>query len=184
MQSLQEKLEQTKDFLLGVDLVSIRGSMAEHSAVRARTFANPVREQVDHANEMGWDDTIKSNLQRILDRHASSLRKAHKMGVQIIAGSDAGSCGVAHGCGLLNELELMERAGLTSIAVINVATGAPSQRLAFGDEIGQIKPGFLARMILIEHSPLESVCNLKKPRLSIFDGEVWGSPKTDRCTSL
>src|SRR5437868_9172816 len=116
------------------------------------TFAH-IQEQVDHANEMGWDETIKSNLQRILDQHASSLRKAHEMGVQIIAGSDAGSCGVAHGHGLLNELELMERAGLPSIAVINAATGAPSQRLAFGEKIGQIKPGYLARMILIEHLP-------------------------------
>jgi methylenetetrahydrofolate reductase (NADPH) len=44
MQSLQEKLEQTNDFLIGVELVSIRGSMAERSAVKARTFANQLVE--------------------------------------------------------------------------------------------------------------------------------------------
>ena len=40
MQTLREKLLETSDFLLGVELVSIRGSMAERSAVKARDFAN------------------------------------------------------------------------------------------------------------------------------------------------
>src|SRR6476661_8580798 len=40
MHSLREKLEHTSDFLLGVELVSIRGSMAERSAIKARDFAN------------------------------------------------------------------------------------------------------------------------------------------------
>ncbi len=40
MQSLREKLLQTSNFLYGVELVSIRGSMAEKSAIKARTFAN------------------------------------------------------------------------------------------------------------------------------------------------
>lgn len=38
--TLREKLFQTKDFLLGVELLSIRGSMTEKSAVKARDFAN------------------------------------------------------------------------------------------------------------------------------------------------
>jgi len=40
VQTLREKLEHTSDFLLGVELVSIRGSMAERSAIKARDFAN------------------------------------------------------------------------------------------------------------------------------------------------
>jgi len=59
------------------------------------TFA-PVREQIDHADVMGWDPEVVANLKGILDRHAASLVKAHQMGVLIVAGSDAGSVGVAH----------------------------------------------------------------------------------------
>jgi methylenetetrahydrofolate reductase (NADPH) len=40
MHTLREKLSQTSDFLFGVEMVSIRGSMTEKKAVRARTFAN------------------------------------------------------------------------------------------------------------------------------------------------
>jgi imidazolonepropionase-like amidohydrolase len=135
------------------------------------TFA-PVQEQLNHADVFGWDERAVGNLRRILDEHAQSLIKAHLMGVQVIAGSDAGSCGVAHGLGLLYELELMERAGLSAIAVINSATGAGSERLAFKEKFGQIKPGYRSRFILTRHSPLESVSNLKRHKFVIFDDEV------------
>jgi imidazolonepropionase-like amidohydrolase len=138
------------------------------------TFA-PVQEQVDHTEVMGWDADVVSNLKTILEQHAVSLVKAHKMGVQIIAGSDAGSCGVAHGIGFMYELELMERAGLTPLAVINSATGTSSNRLAFKEKFGQIKSGFQSRFILTRHSPLESVSNLRKQKFVVFDGEVFES---------
>jgi imidazolonepropionase-like amidohydrolase len=135
------------------------------------TFS-PVQEQVDHAELMGWDEHVVANLQKILDQHAASLLKAHAMGVQVIAGSDSGSCGVAHGLGLLYELQLMEHAGLPPIAVINSATGAGSQRLAFKDKFGQIKPGYRSRFIVTRCSPLETVANLSKDKIVVFDGEV------------
>lgn len=136
------------------------------------TFA-PVQEQVDHADLMGWNAEIVSNLQKILDQHAASLVKAHQMGVQIIAGSDAGSCGVAHATGFLNELELMEGAGLPSLAVVNAATGNSSNRLGYKEKFGIIKRGYLSRFILTRHSPLETVKNLAKPKNVIFDGAVY-----------
>ncbi len=135
------------------------------------TFA-PVQEQLNHAAAFGWDERVEGNLRRILDQHAESLIKAHRMGVQVIAGSDAGSCGVAHGVGLLYELELMERAGLSAIAAINSATGAGSERLAYKEKFGQIKPGHRSRFLLTRHAPLESVSNLKRHKFVIFDGEV------------
>jgi len=135
------------------------------------TFS-PVQEQVDHADRMGWDAQIVANLKRILDQHAASLVKAHAMGVQIIAGSDAGSCGVTHGLGLLYELELMELAGLSPMAVIHAATGAGAKRLAFKDNFGQIRPGYRSRFLLTRHSPLETVANLSKEKIVVFDGEA------------
>ncbi len=135
------------------------------------TFA-PVQCQVDHAKWMGWDEEVVGNLKKILDAHAESLLKAHAMGVEVIAGADAGSYGVAHGLGLLYELELMQRAGLSPLAVINSATGAGSKRLAFKEKFGQIKPGFRSRFILTHHSPLEDVGNLRKEKIVVFDGAV------------
>src|SRR5579863_7313912 len=50
MQTLREKLTQTSNFLIGAELVSIRGSMAERSAVKARDFAN----QLVACNQIDW----------------------------------------------------------------------------------------------------------------------------------
>ncbi|HUB52780.1 MAG TPA: amidohydrolase family protein [Terracidiphilus sp.] len=144
----------------------------------------PIQKQVGHAERLGWDGEIVANLRRILDGHAESLVKAHAMGVQIIAGSDAGSPGVAHGRGLLEELVCMERAGLSSAAVIHAAAGAGAKRLAFKEKIGEIKVGSLSRFILTRHSPLETVANLQKEKIVIFDGEVIESGETPDVSGL
>jgi methylenetetrahydrofolate reductase (NADPH) len=47
MQTLQEKLEQSSRFLIGSELVSVRGSMAERTAVKVRDFANQLVECPD-----------------------------------------------------------------------------------------------------------------------------------------
>ncbi len=135
--------------------------MRDRNIAWVPTFA-PVQAQLDNADLLGHDATIVSNLKRILDQHAATLLKAHQLGVTVLAGSDAGSYGVPHGLGLLYEMSLMERAGLTPLAVLNAATGVPSQRLAFKDSFGQIRPGFRARFILTEHSPLDSVIESAK----------------------
>ena len=145
--------------------------MRDREIAWAPTFV-PVRKQVEHAERVRWDAETVSHIERILGGHAASLRRAHELGVTILAGSDAGSYGVAHGVGLLEELELMEGAGLGAMAAIHAATGAPSQRLVFREKFGQVRPGFRSRFILTRHSPLEGVANLRKPRVVIFDGAV------------
>lgn len=147
------------------------------------TFA-PVQVQVDEAARYNWDATVTGHLQRILDRHAASLVRAHAAGVIILAGSDAGSCGVAHGLGFLYELELMERAGLPPRAVLHAATGAAADRLAFHRKFGRIEPGWLSRLILTRHSPLETVKNLRRARTVIFDGRVFATDDSFDGTGL
>ena len=94
--------------------------------------------------------------------------------MKIIAGSDAGSYAVPHATGLYHELELMERAGLPSLVVINSATGVSSERLAFKQKLGQIKPGYLPRFLLLEKSPLETVRDLATKTI-IFNGRPYES---------
>jgi imidazolonepropionase-like amidohydrolase len=146
--------------------------MRDRQTAWVPTFA-PVREQIDHADVMGWDPDIVANLKGILDRHAASLVKAHQMGVLIVAGSDAGSVGVAHGVGLLREMELMEGAGLPPIAVVNAATGVGSGRFAYREKLGRVEAGYLSRFILTRHSPAETVSNLRRPRWVVFDGKAY-----------
>jgi len=50
MQTLRERILQQSRFLLGVELVSIRGSMAEQAAIKARDFAN----QLVQSAQVDW----------------------------------------------------------------------------------------------------------------------------------
>lgn len=146
--------------------------MRDRQTAWVPTFA-PVQKQIDHADVMGWTPEIITNLRKIIDSHSSSLVKAHSMGVLIVAGSDAGSVGVAHGVGLLYEVELMERAGLPALSIVNAATGVSSARLGYKEKFGRIAPGYLSRFILTKHSPLETVTNLRKARTVVFDGAIF-----------
>jgi imidazolonepropionase-like amidohydrolase len=157
--------------------------MRDRQTAWVPTFA-PLRAQLDHAAAIGWDPIVADNIRRILDAHSASLARAHALGVIIVAGSDAGSCGVPHGLGLLRELELMERAGLPSLAVIHAATGAGSARFAFRENFGRIAPGYRSRFILTRHRPLETVANLRKPRTIVFDGVVMATGDDDNVSGL
>lgn len=155
-------------FFISSDQLSM---MRDKNIAWVPTFA-PVQKQVDFADEIGWDQQITSNLKTILENHAKSLLEASKKGVKIIAGSDAGSVGVAHGLGFLYELELMENAGMQSLDIINAATGISYDRLCYFEKIGKIAKGYKPRMIFTKHNVLESVKALQKEKYTYFDGAL------------
>lgn len=64
------------------------------------------------------------------------------------------------------------------------AKGASSDRLAFREKFGWVKPGFLSRFILTRHSPLDGVANLRRHRFVVFDGEVFETKESDRFAGL
>lgn len=145
--------------------------LRDHDIAWVPTFA-PVQFQVDRAPELGWTDVVRTNLQRILDAHAASLACAARLGVRLVAGSDAGSHGVPHGHGLLQELELMERAGLSAAQVLHAATGASAARLGFAESFGRLRPGLKPRFLLTSAPVLASVRHLRAPLITVFDGAV------------
>jgi imidazolonepropionase-like amidohydrolase len=139
------------------------------------TFA-PVQLQIDRADELGWDEVVVGHLKRIVASHQDMLRRAHELGVIVVAGSDAGSCGVPHGIGFIEELCHMERAGMPAMAVIRAATGTSAATLAFPEKVGRIAVGCRSRFILIEHDPLATVANLHRSKTIFFDGAAIGCP--------
>jgi len=147
------------------------------------TFA-PVQLQIDRADQMGWDSQVVDHLRRIIESHQQMLCLGHRLGVKILAGSDAGSCGVPHGIGLLNELCHMQTAGMPAIEVLRSATHTSATTLEFAEKIGRLAPGFRSRMILTRHDPLATVANLRKEKAVLFDGAVVCSDNTTSTEGL
>ena len=135
------------------------------------TFA-PVQLQLDRAQELGWNSEVAGHLQRILADHGRMLCKAYQLGVTVLAGSDAGSCGVPHGVGLLREMQQMEAAGMPAMAVLQAATGVSAATLDFAEPVGRIARGCRTRLIFTRHDPLKTVANLQRNKMVWFDESV------------
>ena len=135
----------------------------------------PVREQLDHADIMGWAGETLDHLRKILDNHARSLQKAMALGVNVLVGSDSGSCGVAHGTGLFYEMELLEDAGMPTLDILCQVTHGNHSLLTQGEPYGSLESGFKPRFIVTRGNPLESVRNLRFERLVVFDGAAESS---------
>ena len=151
--------------------------MRDQSIAWVPTFT-PVQEQVDHADLMGWTGETLDNLKSILARHAASLQKAIAMGVNVLVGSDSGSCGVGHGTGLFYEMELLENAGMSTLDILCQATHGNNSALTL-QPYGSLEPGFKPRFILTKNNPIQTVKNLLQEKWVAFDGAAECSAGVD-----
>lgn len=100
--------------------------------------------------------------------------RAYQAGVKIAFGTD---CGVSpHGTNA-EEFALMVEAGMPPAEAIRSATISSAQLLGVEDELGQIKPGFIADVIAVEGNPLADVTRLESVSFVMRDGEVFHAPR-------
>ena len=133
--------------------------------------AAPVYVQWAHPELNGWSPATVANLERILDAHAEYMMLAHRLGVPLVAGSDAGSQGVDHGSGLVDELSHFLRVGLPMEAVLKSATSRP--RRLWGMPAATIARGQRADMILLDRSPFTTAEALRTVR-DVIKGDTMG----------
>jgi imidazolonepropionase-like amidohydrolase len=108
-------------FFMNRDILT---QMADRQIAWVPTFS-PVFFQWQQPQAAGWGRDTIANLRRILDNHHNHLGLADRLGVPIVAGSDAGSYGVDHGAALIAELRHMLASGLRLQAVLVAATSRP-----------------------------------------------------------
>jgi imidazolonepropionase-like amidohydrolase len=86
-----------------------------------------------------------------------ALRDFERKGGLIGAGDDAGFIYQMYGFGLIRELELHQEAGFSPIKVIQHATGNNARILGKEDELGRVRVGFKADLIVVNGNPLENL---------------------------
>ena len=85
-----------------------------------------------------------------------AVRLLKEEGVAILAGSDCDNLGTAHGVSLHREMELLVRAGLTSLEALRAATSATADCFHLNDR-GRIKPGLRADLLLVKGDPTKDI---------------------------
>ncbi len=99
-------------------------------------------------------------LQAAYDAKWSSLERAHKAGVTIAAGSDAGFL-VNHGENAC-ELEELVKGGLTPNEAIRATTGSAAKLLGLNDAIGTLEAGKQADVVVVNGDPLTDITLLQR----------------------
>ncbi|HLA08699.1 MAG TPA: amidohydrolase family protein [Anaerolineales bacterium] len=116
----------------------------------------------------------------VVEIHSESISRAHKAGVKIAMGTDAGV--MPHGTNL-RELGLMVNIGMTPMQAIVATTKIAADCLGWQDQVGTIEAGKLADIVIAKTDPLidiRSLENVDNIRLVMKDGKVVKDLKTNR----
>jgi imidazolonepropionase-like amidohydrolase len=96
----------------------------------------------------------------LMAAQAQSFPKVLAAGVRIAMGTDLGSFGRGENAG---ELAYMVEGGMTPMQAIVAATQRGAECMGLGNEVGVLREGMLADLLLIDGDPLEDVAILNKP---------------------
>lgn len=101
-------------------------------------------------------------IKRSYERQSRLVGEAAALGAKIVAGTDAGSPGVAHGQSLAWEISLLHEAGLSQTAALQAATKTAAAACGLA-EAGTLTPGKKPYMLAVTGNPLADLTVLQKP---------------------
>src|SRR3954470_13755647 len=98
------------------------------------------------------------------DAALESLKAMHKRGVRVLPGGDYGFAFTPH-CQIARDLEFfVEYLGMTPAEAIRSATVYGGEIMMRGSELGQVKEGYLADLLLVDGDPLANIGILRDPQ--------------------
>ncbi|TWO71142.1 amidohydrolase family protein [Caenimonas sedimenti] len=116
------------------------------------------------------------------DAAIESLKAMHRRGVRILFGGDYGFAFTPH-CQNARDLEFFVKyLGFTPAEAIRCATVYGGEIMMRGHELGQVKEGYLADLLLVDGDPLANIGILRDPKriLAVMkDGQFAKMPETD-----
>ncbi len=83
--------------------------------------------------------------QALNEHHVESIQRALRVGVKVVAGTDAGGHGHPANAG---ELACLVKAGMTPMQALQAATGWAAECLGQEADLGTVEPGKLADLVV------------------------------------
>jgi imidazolonepropionase-like amidohydrolase len=161
--------------LAGVHSIE-HGSVLEPDTIalmkRRGTFLVPtvaVGQYVEAAGKSGkLSPESAAKALEIAPKMRESVVKAHKAGVKIAFGTDAGV--FAHGTNA-REFVTLVGLGIPAMDTIVAATRNAAELLGLR-ELGEIKVGFIADLVVVDGDPLTDIATLERPTMVVQGGHV------------
>lgn len=136
-----------------------------------------------NASEFGVTEEIatKMGYKRELEVAAETLSKMHNRGIRILPGGDYGFAWMPHGTNARDLEYLVKYVGMTPKEALIAATKYGGELMMRSHELGLLKEGYLADVILVDGNPIENLSLLQDPQkilLVVKDGEIFKNQRT------
>jgi imidazolonepropionase-like amidohydrolase len=132
--------------------------MLEHGTFLVPTLLAPLS-VLEIGEAGGMPEYAVKKARETVEVHSESISRAHKAGVKIAMGTDAGV--MPHGTNL-RELGLMVNIGLTPMQAIVATTKMAAECLGWQDRVGTVEAGKLADIVITMTDPLKDIRSLEK----------------------
>jgi imidazolonepropionase-like amidohydrolase len=135
-----------------------------------------------HAKDYGitTEAAAQMGYMRELEAATETMHKMHKRGIRILPGGDYGFAWVPHGTNANDLQYLVKYAGMTPMESLLAATARGGEIMMRPNELGQIREGCLADLLLVDGDPLQDLSVLLDAQrlLAIMkDGAFHKAPK-------
>lgn len=97
-----------------------------------------------------------------LDAAIAGLREMHRRGITVLPGGDYGFAWTPHGTYARDLEHFVKLLGFTAMESIVAATAGVAKLMMRDDELGKVRDGFLADLILVDGDPLHDINLLQK----------------------
>jgi imidazolonepropionase-like amidohydrolase len=174
----------------GIDII-YHATFADEEALdlleanRDRCFVGPalgLTYQACHAaGEWGYTPEMAKahGLVRELEVAVETIGKMRKRGIRVLPGGDYGFAWNPHGTYARDLLLFVDFLGFTPMETLVAATKMGGEIMGRGDELGQVKPGYLADLLLVDGDPLTDIKRLQNQDALLMimkDGQLHKSP--------
>ncbi|NAS10412.1 metal-dependent hydrolase family protein [Poritiphilus flavus] len=117
-----------------------------------------------------FPDVVAQKAREIGPLIQDTFARAYKRGVPIAFGTDAGV--FPHGENAA-EFVYMTEAGMPIMEALQAATVTNADLLGMGDELGQLKAGYIADIVAVEGDPLKNVELLQQVDFVMKEGKIY-----------
>jgi len=118
--------------------------------------AGPWGMSVEGGERRGLGEELRQGIQ--------NMKALHRRGVRVLPGGDYGFAWNRNGTNARDIVHFVNLMGFTPMEAILGATRLGGEIMMRGNELGQIKPGYLADVLLVDRDPLQDVGVLADPK--------------------
>ena len=139
---------------------------------------NTARNAGDYGIKPGTPITIA--YERELENAIETMQKMHKRGIRVLIGGDYGFAWTPHGTNAKDLEYFVDMLGFTPMEAIQAGTKYGGQIMGMPNELGQIREGYLADLLLVDGDPLSDVRILQDSKRLVAimkDGKFHKAPE-------